>query len=136
MIRFGKIKRMILSKLAEILSSGGITQDIFISPYGIYSSPLPDSNCLIIPLANGNNQDIILALQPQQSLKPGDVVNTDGKSYILFDYQSGNITIQTNNLNIISDTLKHNGINVGDTHTHPQNAGDHFGGGVNTGSPE
>lgn len=32
-------------------------------------------------------------------------------------------------------TLKHNKANVGDTHNHPQNDGNHFGGGVNTNPP-
>jgi hypothetical protein len=37
---------------------------------------------------------------------------------------------------IVGGSLTHNGKNVGDSHTHPQNSGDHFGGGANTGSPQ
>jgi hypothetical protein len=39
-------------------------------------------------------------------------------------------------INITSQTLTHNGINIGATHSHPQNSGNHFGGGVNTGAPQ
>ena len=36
---------------------------------------------------------------------------------------------------ITATRVEHNGINIGDTHNHPQNDGDHYGGGVNTSAP-
>lgn len=38
-------------------------------------------------------------------------------------------------VSITATRVEHNGINIGDTHNHPQNDGDHYGGGVNTSAP-
>ncbi|WP_418187323.1 Gp138 family membrane-puncturing spike protein [Aliarcobacter lanthieri] len=45
------------------------------------------------------------------------------------------LIINATNVQINSSTLKHNDKNIGDTHNHPQNDGNHFGGGVNTNPP-
>jgi hypothetical protein len=54
---------------------------------------------------------------------------------------AGTVRLEAPNIEIIGNTaitgtLTNNGINVSSTHTHPQNNGNHFGGGANTGSPQ
>jgi hypothetical protein len=46
-----------------------------------------------------------------------------------------NIRLEAVSVDIVSSSLKHNGVNVGDTHIHPQNNGNHFGGDTDTGLP-
>lgn len=45
------------------------------------------------------------------------------------------LIINATNIQFNSSTLKHNNKNIGDTHSHLQNEGNHFGGGVNTNPP-
>ncbi len=47
----------------------------------------------------------------------------------------GNINIEAKNINISSSTICHDGTDISKTHSHPQNSGNHFGGGTNTSSP-
>lgn len=48
--------------------------------------------------------------------------------------KASNIKI-VGNLEVTGGSMTHNGVNVGSTHTHPQNSGNHFGGGTDTSSP-
>jgi hypothetical protein len=93
MIRFAKIKRMIKSFLTEITSIGGVTQNRFISPKGLFSKP-KDENAIVINLSNGANQDVVLALQKDVDLQDGDVYLTDDKNFIHFKFKQGIIEIQ------------------------------------------
>lgn len=68
------------------------------------------------------------------------ISSMDGASCIAIDknrieIDTTDLIINATNVQINGSTLKHNSKNVGDTHTHPQNAGDHFGGGVDTSAP-
>lgn len=142
MIRFAIINRMIKSFLAEMQSIGGTTQNRFISPKGLFSKPKKE-NAIIINLSNGNNQDVILALQKDIELEDGDVYVTDDKSFLHFHFKDGNITLKTKKLicdvdqfelnaqkfdinncdtNFNNGSVKHNNTTIDDTHTHSQNA--------------
>lgn len=153
MIRFAFITRMIKSFLTEIKSIGGTTQNRFISPKGLYSKP-KNEKAIIINLASGANQDVVIALQKDIELQDGDVYVTDDKSYIHFHFKDGTIEMKTKKLiqntdeHIINTTkfsinaeqtefnggsITHNGATIDDTHDHTQTAGDDFGaGGITT----
>lgn len=96
MIRFAFITRMIKSFLTEIKSIGGTTQNRFISPKGLFSKP-KNEKAIIINLANGANQDVVIALQKDIELQDGDVYVTDDKSYIHFHFKDGSIEVFSKN---------------------------------------
>lgn len=93
MIRFGIIKRTVKAFLVEVLGLGGVTQNRFISPKGLYSKP-KDEKAIVINLSNGNNQDVVLALQKDIELQDGDIYLTDDKNFIHFKFKEGIIEIQ------------------------------------------
>lgn len=155
MIRLATITRMIKSFLTETISIGGTTQNRFISPKGLYSKP-KNEKALIINLAGGANQDVVMALQNDIELEDGDVYVTDDKSYIHFHFKDGTIEVKTKKIiyhtddfivntksfeinaeqsNFKGGTIKSNGISIDDKHTHEQTAGDHFGAGATTTPP-
>jgi len=155
MARFGIIKRTIKSFLVEVLGIGGTTQNRFISPKGLYSKP-KNEKAIVINLSNGNNQDVIMALQKDIELKDGDVYVTDDKSYIHFHFEDGEISLKTKKLTYDLDefevnagkvningadtlftggSVKHNGTAIDDTHTHSQGADSAGNGQVNTNPP-
>lgn len=153
MIRFAIITRMIKSFLTEIKSIGGVTQNRFVSPKGLYSKP-KNEKAIVINLASGANQDVVIALQKDIELQDGDVYVTDDKSYIHFHFKDSTIEMKTKKLiqntdeHIINTTklsinaqetqfnggsIMHNGTKIDDTHKHTQTAGDDFGaGGITT----
>lgn len=93
MIRFAKLIRTIKSYLVEVSSIGGNTQNRFISPKGLYSKP-KNENAIIINLANGENQDVVLCLQKDIELEDNDVYLTDDKNFIHFKYENGIIFVK------------------------------------------
>ena len=126
-MRFGIIKRMVKKFLGEVESIGGVTHNRVISPKGIYSKPV-NENALIINLAKGTNQDVVIAIQKDVELEDGDVMVTDNNSYIHFKFNSGEIEIKATKVTIKGNvetfgTLKNNGVNVGSTHTHTGDSG-------------
>lgn len=121
MIRFGNISRMIKSFICEVKSIGGTTQGRLISPKGLYSKPKGE-NALIINLANGTNQDAIIAIQKEVDLQSGDVIVTDDKSYIWFHNGTGEIEIKATKL-IITGEIINNGKHIDSTHTHNGDSG-------------
>lgn len=143
MIRFGFIKRMVSSILAEIRGLGGITHNRLISPKGLYSKPWGE-DALIIPLSGGNNQDVVFALQKEKKLKDGDVCLTDDKSFIHFKFKDGGIEVKTSRIEFnvsefivnadISEfnggTVRNDNIPIDKTHTHFK------GGGSSTETPD
>lgn len=148
MNRFGSIIRMVNSLVAEVKSIGGVTQDRFVSPKGLYSKPI-DEEALIIPLSKGNSQDIVFSLQEEVELNDGDVYVTDDSSYIHFHFDGEAISLKTKDLVFDCEsfvvnassvdfngcTIKNDGVSIDKGHTHPQNNGNDNGGGANTGSP-
>ncbi len=92
-MRWGKIKRAIKSFLVEVSGLGGTTQNRLISPKGLFSKPKKE-NAIVINLSNGNNQDVVLALQKDVELQDGDVYLTDDKNYIHFKFKDGTIEIK------------------------------------------
>lgn len=135
---FGNLIRMVSSLVAEVKRLGGVTQTRYISPKGLYAKPKGE-NAVIIDMNGGNSQDVLLALQKEVDLKDGEVILTDDKSYIKFTFQDGGIEVSTKKLTIralveiFGGSVKHNGKDIGESHAHPQNDGNHFGGGVSTG---
>ena len=68
------------------------------------------------------------------------ISSLDGSTCIAVDngrveIDTQDLIINATNIQFNSSTFKHNDKNVGDTHNHPQNDGNHFGGGVNTNPP-
>lgn len=92
MIRFGKILRTIKSYLVEVSGIGGVTQNRFISPKGLYSKPV-DEKAIVINLANGTNQDVVMSIQKDINLQDNDVYLTDDKSFIHFHFKDGDIEV-------------------------------------------
>ena len=162
MLRFAKITRMVSNILAEIKGLGGTTQNRMVSLKGLYSKPKGE-NAIVVPLSRGNNQDVIFVLQKEVDLEDGDIYLTDDKSYIHFHFNGDSIELKTKKLdfnveefNISADSvnfdittlnvnadavefdgcsINNNGTPIDDTHTHTQNDGNHFGGGVTTSPP-
>jgi len=148
-IRFGYIVRMVKSFLAEVKGIGGVTHNRFVSPKGLYSKP-KDEKAVVINLSEGVNQDIILAIQKDVELEDGDVILTDDKSYIHLHFNGNGISLKTKDLVFDVDTfkvnanrvdfngcsIKNDGVVIDNTHVHPQNNGNDFGGGVNTSAPQ
>lgn len=68
------------------------------------------------------------------------ISSMDGSTCIAVDngrveIDTQDLIINATNIQFNSSTFKHNDKNVGDTHNHLQNDGNHFGGGVNTNPP-
>jgi phage gp45-like len=83
-------------------------------------------------------------LEGKPSLAPFEVCvwHKDGHKITLG--AGGNVTVDcvdfvvnaSGSAKINSPSLTHNGVNVGDTHTHPQNNGNHYGGDASTSAPQ
>lgn len=128
---------MVSEFLAEIKGLGGITHNRFISPKGLYTKPWGE-DALVIPLSDGNNQDVVFALQkPIKDLKKGDVFLTDDISYIHFKFIDGGIEVKTKKIEFNVDEfivnagksefnggiVTNDGISIDKTHTHPTGHG-------------
>lgn len=70
--------------------------------------------------------------------KHGQTIKFDDAGAITITDKAGStITMDgVGGIDIVSARLTHNGINIGSTHVHPQNNGNHFGGGTNSGGPQ
>lgn len=104
MIRFGIIKKTVKSFLVRVMGLGGETENRFISPKGLYSKPR-DEKALVINLANGVNQDVVIALQKDIDLQDGDVYLTDDNNFIHFKFKEGIIEVQ-------GDTVFNNDVKI------------------------
>jgi ribosomal protein S13 len=147
MISHSKILRTIKSFLVEVVGIGGTTQERLISPKGLYSKPV-DEKAIVINLSNGNNQNVVLAIQKDVNLQDNDVYLTDDKSFIHFHFKDGTMTVKSKKIDFNADEINFNtsvinytgvmlndGVPVDGTHTHLQNDGNDAGGGVNTEPP-
>ena len=92
-MKLGLITKMVKANIAKLKTLGGVVENRFISPKGLYSKPKGDE-ALIIHLGKNSNLDIVLALQKEKSLQDGDVMLTDDKSYIHLKYSNGSIKIK------------------------------------------
>ncbi len=79
--------------MVRILGLGGVTENRFISPKGLFSKPV-NEKALIINLSSGTNQDVAMALQKDVALEDGDVYLTDDKNFIHFKFKEGIIEVQ------------------------------------------
>lgn len=133
-------------QLVDYSADESIDDIDFAQGYGIEVYPLPGSKAVTIFNAGDRSQGIAIMCSDRRhihTLAPGDVMLYDHRNQFVhlkesgIDMQAiGDINLSaTRNIAITSQTLSHNGKNVGDTHNHPQNAGDHFGGGTNTNPP-
>ncbi len=95
-------------------------EDAFkVGQFGINSKAPVGSRCIVAKIGN---EKIVIANEHQASIidiSEGNTIlyNSNG-DYVKIE--NGTITIKADNVNIVSDTLTHNGTNIGDTHTHPQ----------------
>jgi len=110
-----------------------------ITPYGIMSNPPTDSMAVVLAQQGQESNLLAMADDPNnrtlRDLKTGEIAigNYITGDYIFFDENGtlnikvstdvianidGDAQITATNVNIISDTLKHNGVNIGDDHTH------------------
>lgn len=118
--------------------------------YGIASSPPDDIEHGVCAHIHGQDDNSVVLGFIDDKHRPTDLKRGEVVFYASFGQTikfsaDGSIKIDNGNgskiemvggaVNIISSTLTHNGTNVGDTHVHPQNGGNHFGGGVDTSSP-
>lgn len=103
MIRFGIIKKTVKSFLVRVMGLGGETENRFISPKGLYSKPR-NEKALVINLANGTNQDVVIALQKDVELQDGDVYLTDDKNFIHFKFKESIIEVQGDT--VFNDNVK------------------------------
>jgi len=86
-----------------------------------------DKNQVLNQMEDEGNK-FVIPLQKPIELGDGDIIITDDKSFIKFNFKSGEIEVSADMITfnikssfaINSATLTHNGINVGDTHTHTQ----------------
>lgn len=106
MIRFARILRTIKSYLVEIISIGGNTQNRLVSPKGLYSKP-KNENAIVINLANGENQDVVMCIQKDVDLEDNDVYLTDDRNFIHFKYENGIIFIKGDS--VFDDDVQING---------------------------
>jgi hypothetical protein len=114
--------------ISLIIASGGKINEPNTKRLHKFSDALFYPDMLKGWLIDGKNADALVI----QSL--------DGSTCIALD--SGRIEMDTTSfivnattIQLNSTSLKHNSKNIGDTHNHPQNDGSHFGGGVDTSSP-
>jgi phage gp45-like len=117
-----------------MISTLGKNQKILIfSPYGLMHSPPADSMVLMWSQQGRESNGIGIADDPKnrtlKDLAEGEVAlgNYLTGSYILFDQQGG--------CQIVSNSLTHNGTNVGDTHSHEGSPTAPDGAISNTGEP-
>jgi hypothetical protein len=92
-IKKGIISRFVSLGRWVIDSIGGQTNVNFISPYGLYSKPKSGSNCLVFQIIKDEGNKVILPLQMPVELNDGDIILTDNKSYIKFNFGTGIIEV-------------------------------------------
>ena len=123
------IKRFIKLGQYAIDSIGGETKAHYISPKGLYSKSIKE-NGLVLQIIEDEGNKFVIPLQKPIDLGDGDIIITDDKSFIKFNFKSGEIEVSADMITfnikssfaINSATLTHNGVNVGDTHVHTQGA--------------
>jgi len=102
----------------------GKTQKVMMfSPYGLMHHPPNGSLVTLWGQGAMESNKIGMADDPKnrtlKNLSQGEVAlgNYQTGNYIFFD-KDGNCTIKADNVNVISGSLTHNGVNVGDNHVH------------------
>jgi len=102
----------------------GKTQKVLVfSPYGLMHHPPDNSMAIVMSQGSKESNGISIVDDPVnrtlKNLATGEVAlgNYLTENYIYFD-KNGLCTIKATDVNIISDTLKHNGVNIGDDHEH------------------
>ncbi len=118
------IKRITDSK-AEYFKFGGESRNDVFSPKGIFSKAQKDEEGLAVGLLNGNSSDIVIPKQKEIDINDGDVVVTDGKSKILFEYKNGKLIIEAKEIiyknckvKYEGGSIEHDGTKIDKTHKH------------------
>ena len=110
----GKLQEVQLKTLRNIEDA------IKLGQFGFNSKAPIDSKCIV---ARIGNEHIVIANEHIASIidvASGDtVIYNENGDYVKVEKDL--ITLKAINVNVISTTLTHNGVNVGDTHTHSQN---------------
>lgn len=146
-ISVGAVMESTTKTQTVFFSNGEVSENIkFAQGYGLEVYPLQGAKSVAIFNAGDRSQGITILSVDQRhthTLEPGDVMMYDNRNQFVHLKESGidievagdlNINV-SGNVRITSQTLSHNGTNVGDTHTHPQNSGNDYGGGTNTSAP-
>lgn len=119
------IKRFVKLGQYAIDSIGGESKAHYISPKGLYSKSIRE-NGLLLQIIEDEGNKFVIPLQKPVELGDGDIIITDDKSYIRFNFNSGEIEIKADSVKfsvsgaiaIESSSLTHNGVNIGATHQH------------------
>ncbi len=76
-------------------------------------------------MLNGNSSDIVIPKQKEIDINNGDVVVTDGKSKILFEYKNGKLIIEAKEIiyknckvKYEGGSIEHDGTKIDKTHKH------------------
>lgn len=92
-LKFGFIKNMLSPTVAQIEDIGGEVQETIISPKGLYSKPV-ETDAVNMPVMDGETQMAVMPIQDFIDwIKDRDVILTDDKSYIHFQYEDGKLKI-------------------------------------------
>ena len=116
---------------------GKVQKVLMFSPYGLMHHPPAGSLVTLWGQGAMESNKIGMADDPKnrtlRNLAQGEVAlgNYQTANYIFFD-KDGNCVIKADNVNIISGSLTHNGVNIGDDHVHSGVTP----GGSNTGGPQ
>jgi len=95
-------------------------EDAFkVGQFGINAKSPIGSRCIVAKIGN---EKIVIANENQAS-----IIDVSSGNTVLYnangDYvklENGTITVKADSIDFVSETLTHNGTNIGDTHTHPQ----------------
>lgn len=114
-------------------------QVVMFSPFGEASGGF-----IIRSIFNKSAKEPSLANEHTEVMEyeDGTVITYDTKAKLLsikcigdMKIEAKNITIKAKNTTFVGGGINHDGIDISKTHNHPQNGGDHYGGGTNTSSP-
>jgi phage baseplate assembly protein gpV len=114
-------------------------QVIVFNPFGNNEDGFVDRNLTYksLSLPNEANEDTYISV-----FEDGTIFTHNTKTKKIDLTTPCDLTLDVNNLTIkakstkfIGGTISHDGIDISKTHNHPQNAGNHFGGGTDTSAP-
>ena len=103
------VKRFVKLGQYAVDSLGGETKAHYISPKGLYSKSIRE-NGLLLQIIEDEGNKFVIPLQKPVELGDGDIIITDDKNYIKFNYKSGILDIKGDS--IFQNNVTVNGIAV------------------------